>query len=328
VEQALKLRRIVPLAARCVFVGFLLFACAAGAQQANRLYRIGVLNEAWAANHPAVEGLKEGLRELGLLEGRDVAFEIRFTKGDPVATAAAAEELAKAGVDLIFTSNEPATLAAKKATQKIPIVFTLVGDPVGSTVVPSLSRPGGNITGVSSRAIELAPKRLEMLKVLAPEARRVWFIYHVTDVTAFGAVDNIRIAAGKLKVELISKSVANAQELNAVLKQLEPGDGALAPAVDTLDIPVGILEAAKVPSVFPTALWVEHGALVSYGPDFRAQGMQSARLIAKILRGARPQDLPVEGADRIDLALNLSTARKLGLAIPPKILFRANVAHQ
>ena len=125
------------------FALLLYAASAAGAEQAHRLYKIGVLNEAWAANHPAVEGLKEGLRERGFIEGRDVTYEIRFTKGAPGATAAAAEELVKAGVDLIFTSNEPATLAAKKATQSIPIVFTLVGDPVGSLVVPSLAKPGG-----------------------------------------------------------------------------------------------------------------------------------------------------------------------------------------
>ena len=303
-------------------------ASAAGAQPAHRLYKIGVLNEAWAANHPAVEGLKEGLREQGFIEGRDVTYEIRFTKGEPGATAAAAAELVKAGVDLIFTSNEPATLAAKKATQSIPIVFTLVGDPVGNAIVPSLSKPGGNITGVSSRAIELAPKRLEMLKVLAPKTQRVWFIYHVTDVTGFGALDHVRQAAAKLNIELMVKTVNNTQELDAALKEIKPGDGVLAPAVDTLDIPAAILEAAKVPSVFPTALWVEHGALVSYGPDFRAQGVQAARLIAKILRGIRPQDLPVEGADNIDLAVNLSTARKLGIAVPQKILVRANAVRQ
>jgi putative ABC transport system substrate-binding protein len=320
--MSVALRRMAPV--------LLLFIASAAqaAPQAHRVYRIGVLNEAWAANHPAVEGLKEGLREQGFIEGRDVTYEIRFTKGEPGATAAAATELVKAGVDLIFTSNEPATLAAKKATQSIPIVFTLVADPVGNTIVPSLSKPGGNITGVSSRAIELAPKRLEMLKVMAPALQRVWFIYHVTDVSGFGALDHIRQAATILKIELIVKPVNTAQELEAALKEIKPGDGVLAPAVDTLDIPAAILEAARFPSVFPTALWVEHGALVSYGPDFRAQGVQSARLIAKILRGIRPQDLPVEGADKIELAVNTSTARKLGLGMPPKIRSRANVVHQ
>jgi putative ABC transport system substrate-binding protein len=301
----------------------------AQAQPAHRVYRIGVLNEAWAANHPAVDGLKEGLRELGFIEGRDVVYEIRFTKGAPGAATAAAEALVKAGVDLIFTSNEPATLAAKKATQRIPIVFTLVGDPVATGMVTSLARPGGNLTGISSRATELAPKRLEVLKTLAPEVQRVWFIYHKLEVTDAATVGELRYAASRLKLELMLRPVSDAAELAQVLKEeIKPGDALLSSAVDTLDIPASILEAARVPSVFPTALWVEHGALVSYGPDFRAQGIQAARLIAKILRGSRPQDLPVEGADRIDLAVNLNTARQLGLAVPPKILFRANVVQR
>jgi putative ABC transport system substrate-binding protein len=291
-------------------------------------YRIGVITEAWAANHPAVDGLKEGLRELGLVEGRDVIYEMRFTKGDPVATSAAADELVKARVDLIFSVSESATIAAKSATKDIPIVFALVGDPVGSKIVPSLSRPAGNVTGVSSLAIELAPKRLEVLHLLSPQSRRVRFIHHVNDVAASGALPNLRKAASALGIDLIVTSVNDAQGLEAALKEIEPGDAVIAPVVDTLDIPVAILEAARAPSVFPTALWVEHGALVSYGPGFRAQGTQSARLIAKILQGSKPQDLPVEGADRVDLAVNLGTARKLGLAVPPKVLFRANQTYQ
>lgn len=306
-------------------------ASAAEAQQAHRLYRIGVLNEAWAANHPAVEGLKEGLRELGFIEGRDVAYEIRFTKGEPGATAAAAEALVKAGVDLLFTSNEPATLAAKKATQRIPIVFTLVGDPVAMGMVKTLAYPGGNLTGISSRAPELAPKRLEFLKTLVPKLRRVWFMYYAGDITDSAAFSALQGAAPKLGVELLARAVNDANESSGVLKEIKPGDALFAPASDTLDIPASILEAARassVPSVFPAAIWVGHGALVSYGPDFRAQGLQAARLAAKILRGTRPQDLPVEGADRIDLAVDLNIARKLGLTVPAKILIRANVVHR
>ncbi|MCE9641978.1 MAG: ABC transporter substrate-binding protein [Betaproteobacteria bacterium] len=314
---------------RAAALAFLVFAASvADAQPAHRLYKIGVLNEAWAANHPAVDGLKEGLREQGFVEGRDVTYEVRFTKGAPGATAAAAEELVKAGVDLIFTSNEPATLAAKKATQSIPVVFTLVGDPVLTGMVASLARPGGNLTGISSRATELAPKRLEVLKTLVTGLKRVWFVYHSSDITDTAALPSVRDAASRLQLELMVRPVNDAADLELALKEIKPGDAVLAPAVDTLDIPAAILEAAKVPSVFPAALWVGHGALVSYGPDFRAQGVQAARLIAKILRGARPQDLPVEGAERIDLAVNVNTARQQGLTVPPKILFRANVVQR
>ncbi|OGA18864.1 MAG: hypothetical protein A3I63_09425 [Betaproteobacteria bacterium RIFCSPLOWO2_02_FULL_66_14] len=313
-------------------LALLVFAIsAAEAQKARAPYRIGVLNEAWSANHPAVEGLKEGLRELGFVEGHNVAYEIHFTRGVPGATDAAAADLVRDGVDLIFTSNEPATLAAKKATQRIPVVFTLVGDPVAVGAVQTLPYPGGNLTGISSRSPELTPKRLEFLKTFAPQLRRVWFVYYAGDVTDSAAYSKLLAAAPKLGVELLARPVKDAAELTEVLKQLKEGDGVLVPASDTLDIPAAILEAArasKVPSVYPAAIWVGHGALVSYGPDFRAQGVQAARLVAKILRGTRPQDLPVEGADHINLAIDLKVARQLGLDVPPKLLFRANLVQR
>lgn len=312
-------------------VAVAVLSSSAAAADTARPYRIGVINEAWSANHPTVEGLKAGLRDWGYTEGQNVTYDIRFTKGDPAATRAAAEALVKAGVDLIFTSNESATLAAKKATDRIPVVFTLVGDPVGALVVPSLARPGGNITGVSSRAIELAPKRLEMLKMLAPNLRRVWFIFHVTDITGTRALDKIRIAATRLNIELIVKAVSNGQERDSALKEIKPGDGVLAPEVDTLDIPATIFEAARgsrAPAIFSSELFVNHGAVISYGPELRAQGVQAARLVAKVLRGTRPRDLPVESADTIDLSVNLHAAALLELPVPQKVLVRANIVRR
>ena len=292
---------------------------------------MGVLNEAWAANHPTVEGLKVGLRELGLVEGRDVVFDIRFTEGKPGATPAAAAALVKTGVDLIVTSNEAATAAAKHATQTIPIVFTLVGDPITSGMVASLARPGGNLTGISNLSTELTPKRLEVLKTLVPGLRRAWFIFYGADLTDRAALLKTLEAAGRLNVQVVAPTVDDAAQLARVLAALQPGDGLLAPFIDTLDIPAAILEASlasRIPAVFPAALWVGHGGLVSYGPDFHAQGVQAARLVAKILRGARPQDLPVEGADKIDLAVNLKTAAQLGIGVPRKILLRADAIHR
>ena len=315
-------------------VALVLFGCAASpalSQPVQRVYRIGVLNEAWAPNHPTVEGLKAGLRDWGFTEGQQVTFDVRFTKGDSVATQAAAVSLAQAGVDLIFTCNESATLAAKKATDKIPVVFTLVGDPVGALIVPSVSKPGGNITGISNRAIELAPKRLEMLKMLAPKMQRAWYIYHVTDIAGTRALDEVRIAAGRLNIELIEKTIGNEKELNATLKAIRPGDGVLAPTVDTLDIPTVLWEAARAqraPAVFASELYVNYGALMSYGPELRAQGIQAARLVAKLLRGTRPRDLPVERAEVIDLSINMQTAAMSEIEIPQRILVRANVVRR
>ena len=297
------------------------------AQQARRPYRIGVLNEAWAANHPTVEGLKSGLRELGLEEGRDLTFDIRFTKGDPQAVAAAAASLVKAGVDLIFTSNEASTQAAKAATDKIPVVFTLVGDPVAAGIVKKLAHPGGNLTGVSSLTTELVPKRLEALKTLIPAVRRVWAIYYAGDPSSIAAVRKAQEAAPRLKLSLVTRPVRTPEERERVFQDLQPGDALLPPDIATMDIPAVILEvslASRVPAVFPADLWVGYGGLVSYGSDYHAQGIQAARLVAKILQGARPQDLPVEGANKIELAVNLKTVKGLGVTAPRKILFRAD----
>jgi putative tryptophan/tyrosine transport system substrate-binding protein len=296
-------------------------------QQPHRLYRIGVLNEAWAANHPTVEGLRGGLRELGFEEGRDVVFDIRFTQGKPDATQGAAEALVKSGVDLIVTSNEAATQAAKNATKKIPIVFTLVGDPVMAGIVRQIARPGENLTGISSLSSDLVAKRLEVLKTLAPNIHRVWAIHQGSDPSSIETIRRAETAAKQLNVELIPRAVYTPEQLAQAIKAIGPGDALLPPDVSTLDIPAALLDlsmASRLPAVFATSLWVGHGGLASYGPDYYAQGVQAARLVAKILRGARPGDLPVEGADRIDLAVNLKTAGTLGLEVPRKIMLRAD----
>lgn len=296
-------------------------------QQPQRPHRIGVLNEAWAANHPTVEGLRAGLRDLGFEEVRDVIFDIRFTQGKPEATRGAAEALVKEGVDLIVTSNEAATQAAKSATQKIPIVFTLVGDPVNAGILRTIAKPGGNLTGVSSLSSDLVAKRLEILKTLAPKVRRVWAIHHGDDPSSIEAIRRAEVAAKQLNVELIARPVYTPEQLAYAIKSIKPGDALLPPDVGTLDIPAALLEfsmASRIPAVFATSLWVGHGGLASYGPDYHAQGVQAARLVAKILRGARPGDLPVEGADKIDLAVNLKTAGVLGLEVPRKIMLRAD----
>lgn len=297
------------------------------AQQARTPYRIGVLNEAWAASHPTVEALKAGLRDLGLEEGRDVTFDIRFTEGNPDAMPALAAAFVKAGVDLIFTSQDAAARAAKHATKSIPIVFTLVGDPVAGGLVTSLAQPEGNVTGVSSLQTELVAKRLEILKTLAPAVRRVWVIHHGSDPSATPMVVKALDAGPRLKLDVISRGILTSQDLALTLREVRRGDALLAPESSSLDIPTAILQtslASRVPAAFTTALWVGHGGLVSYGPDYYAQGVQAAGLVARILRGARPQDVPVEGSDKIDLAVNLKTAELLGITVPRKILLRAD----
>ena len=297
------------------------------AQQARRPYRIGVLNAAWAASHPTVEGLKAGLKELGFEDGRDVTFDIRFTEGKLNTMPAAAEALVKAGVDLIFTSQEAATHAAKDATESVPIVFTLVGDPVGAGIVGKLAQPGGNVTGVSSLQTELVAKRLEVLKTLTPAVRRVWLIYYQVDLGTTPMIGKALEAAQRMKLNLSPTGVLDASDFKRVLGEVRRGDAVLAPEGSNPELTIAIIErslAVRVPAVFGTALWIGYGGLVSYGPDYYAQGVQAAGLVAKILRGARPQDLPVEGAEKIDLAVNLKTADLLGLTVPRTILLRAD----
>ena len=206
--------------------------------------------------------------------------------------------LLNAGVDLIVTSQDGPTQAAKDATKTVPIVFTLVGDPVASGLVKNLAEPEANVTGISSLQTELAAKRLEILKTLVPSVRRVWLIHYGGDLTANKMIVRARDAAPRLNVELVPRAVLNVQELGLALRELRPGDGLLAPEIATLDIPVAILNASlkfRTPAVFTTALWVGHGGLASYGPDYYAQGVQAAGLVARLLRGARPADVPVEG---------------------------------
>ncbi len=298
-----------------------------GAQDARRPFRVGVLNAAFAASHPTVEGLKAGLRELGLQDGRDVVFEVRFTEGKLDAMPAAADALVRSGIDVIVTSQEAATQAARDATKTVPIVFTLVGDPVGAGVVGELARPGGNVTGVSSLQTELVAKRLEVLKTLTPTVRRVWLIYHGVDLSPTPMIGKALEAAQRMRLDLAPKGVLDVDELKRVLKDVRRGDAMLAPEGSNPEIAIAVLEqslALRIPAVFETALWVGYGGLVSYGPDYYAVGVQAAALVAKILRGARPQDLAVEGAERIDLAVNLKTADLLGLVVPRKILLRAD----
>jgi len=299
----------------------------AEAQPPGRPYRIGVLHEAFVPNIPQVQGLKAGLKSMGLEEGRDVTFEILFTRGVLEATSAAAADLVKAKVDLIFAANEEATQAAKAATNAIPVVFVRVGDPVAAGIVTAIARPGGNVTGISSLDTELAPKRLEILKTIVPRLRRVWAVYHASDRSAGAAAQKAKEAAPLLKLEVLTRAVRTSEELVASLKAVQPGDGLISPPSVNMNIPGLILDLereARVPAVFFSAFWVRGGAMVSYGSDFYAAGVQAARLVARVLRGTKPYDLPVEGADKIELAVNLKAARNLGITIPREILLRAD----
>ena len=310
----------------------------AEAQQAPvRAYHVGVLHPAFGERTPALEGLRAGLKAAGLEEGRDVVFDVKFTRGDVHALPAAAKALMAGGVDVIFTVGEAPTRAAMAATGTASIVFAGVGDPVAAGIVKATAHPGGNVTGVSGLETELAPKRLEILKALVPSLRRVWAVHHVDDPSAAAAARGAQEAAPRLGVQVIARPVRTAKELAETLKSIPPGDGLLAPYDTILDVPGQMLVAslwARLPVIYPAAFWARAklpgvaesglGGLAAYGSDYEAEGVQAARLVAKILRGQTPRDLPVEDVTQVRLIINLKTAKALGLTIPPAVLARAD----
>ena len=308
-----------------------LFVSTAEAQPARRPHRIGILHEGSVANHPTVLGLRAGLAERGLEEGRDVTLDIRFTQGNRDMMQQIAATLTGERLDLLFACGEAAMTAAFDASPRTPIIFTMVGD----DTIPRLARTGPqirpNITGVSSLSVKLGAKRLEVLKRVSPALHRVWVVYPAADAIAAAGVEDLKRAAAHLDLEIVSRPVWSADEVSRAFEGVRPGDGLLAPENDTFDIPATILDTSlkkRIPAVFPTTLWVRRGGLVSYGPDYCAQGLQAARLVAKVLEGARPEDLPIEGADRINLGVNLNTAALLGLTVPRKVLLRAEMVYR
>jgi putative ABC transport system substrate-binding protein len=300
----------------------------ARAQRARTPYRVGVLTDARANNHPALDGLRAGLRDLGLEEGRDVIFDVALTDANLERMPAAAAMLARAGVDVIFTTGDAATRAARAATPNVPIVFTLVGDPVAAGFVKTLAQPGGNLTGIASLTTDLVGKRVEALEALAPELRRVWAIALGQEPMASGAIPRAHEVSRRFGIEVLARTVRTPDELDRVLGDVRPGDALLVPDVAAMDLSAVLLEtslARQIPAAFCSQLWVSHGGLVSYGADYRAQGAQAAPLVAKILRGARPGDLPVEEPERLVLAVNLKTAASFGLTAPRQMLFQADL---
>lgn len=300
---------------------------APAAEQTRRPYRIGVLHTGFFEEIPSVAGLKSGLRALGLDEGRDVAFDIRFTRGKIGEVPTLAASLVREAPDLLVAQQEASARALKAATSKIPVVFVEVGDPLAAGLVASIPRPGGNVTGVYGMVTDLTPKRLEILKATFPGVRRVWAVYHADDLSSGAVARKAQEVAAVLKLDVVAQAVRTRDELVRQLSMLRSGDGLLAPPGLSLNIPGMILDLelmAKWPALFYNSFWVQAGALVSYGTDPHAEGVQAARLVARVLRGERPQDLPVEGADKIELAINLKTARTMGIAVPREVVVRAD----
>jgi putative tryptophan/tyrosine transport system substrate-binding protein len=321
--------------ARALFVAFgaLIFALygRAEAQQTSKMVRIGVLDansQAVAAGR--IEAFRQGLRELGHSEGQNILIETRYADGKLDRIPALVAELLKLKIDVLVVSSTPGAAAAKKAVKSIPIVFFGVTDPVGAGLVPSLARPEGNITGLTNVAAVLSGKRLELLKETSPRVARVAILW---DPNVLGSVpqwNESQLPAKELGIHLHSMKVSNTDEYNgAFASALKAGSNALAVTLNPLANSnqkqvVNLAIHHRLPAIFPRADYVESGGLMSYGPMITAEGRDAARLVDKVLKGARPAEIPVEQPTKFELVINLKTAKQIGLTIPPNILARAD----
>lgn len=297
--------------------------------QSGRLFKIGALTESWGPT-PAVVGLRDGLAELGYREDKDFTIGVRFTEGKVAELPAAARDLVRRGVDVIVTSESgPTAKAAQMATNQIPIVVIGSGDPVGLGLVRSLARPGGNITGVADLDVELVPKRMEIFRELVPGLKRVLVPYDATNSDAVTQLAVHRQAALRLGLTLVERPVRTEEEARATILGLRKGDadGIFSLRFLSSNIPGFILEIAPrglMPTMFHVPFFVERGGLASYSANTYVVGKQAARLVDKILKGAKPADLPIEQPTKFELVINRKTAKSLGLTIPPSLLLQAD----
>lgn len=213
------------------------------------------------------------------------------------------------------------------AAPQIPVVFMQISDPVAAGLVSSVTRPGGSVTGISNLRADLVPKRLELAKALMPNLRRVLMVYDVQDAASVIDSQRAQEAASRLKLNIVIRAVRSQEEAVRELKTASARDVLLAPAAVNLNIMELVLNLnlyAVAPAIFPWSFWVQAGGAASYGPDLYAEGVQGARLVVKILRGARPADLPVEGTDKIELTVNRKTLRAFGMTIPTALAGRVD----
>jgi putative tryptophan/tyrosine transport system substrate-binding protein len=307
----------------------------AGAQQTDRMRRIGVLmgyDESDPEGKVRLSGFTQGLTELGWTEGRNVRMEIRWAADNFDRMRALAKELVDLQPDVILASNTPATGALQRETRMIPIVFPAVSDPVGEGFIASISRPGGNITGFFNLEASLAGKWLELLTEIAPGVKRAAIMFNPDTASGGGSyyLSAFEEAARSLKVEPITAPVHNDAEIETVMISLgrEPGGGLVLPgdAFTSNHRALIILLAArnKVPTVAWLSRFARDGGLLSYGPNQVDNFHRSATYVDRILRGAKPSELPVQLPIKFEMALNAKTAKALGLAVPQSILLSAD----
>jgi putative tryptophan/tyrosine transport system substrate-binding protein len=304
---------------------------AVGAQQAGKVYRVAFLG----ASSPALESelvsaFRQGLRDLGYIEGQNIVIEYRWAEGHYDRYPAFVTEAVSLKVDVIVTEGTPAAIAARDGTKAIPIVMGVIGDPIAAGVVSSVARPGGNITGLTSMSPEIDAKRLELLKELVPGASRVAVLWNPANPNNRARIPTMQAAAKSLRLTL---ELVGAEDGD----QLEKGFGAIVAArsqalmmesdlvlLSRRERIVDFATKRRLPGLYAYREFVEAGGLASYAPSYPAMFRRAATYVDKILKGAKPADLPIEQPTKFELVVNLKTAKALGLTIPQSLLRRAD----
>jgi putative ABC transport system substrate-binding protein len=302
----------------------------AQAQQTGRLPTIGFLGANTSlADSEWVAAFAQRLRDLGWVEGRTVAIEVRWGEGRSERHAEIAAEFVRRKVDVILTYGTPATLAAKRSTASIPIVFAAAGDPVGTELVASLARPGGNVTGLSIQQTDLAGKRLEILREVLPDLRTLAIMANIGTPNAVLDMREAQTAARAFGLDVITSEIRKAADIAPAFDTLKGRANALYvcadPLLTTNRVRINTLAlGARLPTMNTFREYTVAGGLMSYGPNFPDLFRRAAEYVDKVLRGAKPADLPVEQPTRFDLVINLTAAKALGLEVPPTLLARAD----
>jgi len=314
---------------RTVAGGLLTAPLAAEAQQFGKPYRIGMLERTSpVVNAVNVNAFRQGLRERGYVEGERFLIEYRSADGRDEQFPILAAELVQMKVNLILTRGTPAALAARNATATIPVVFTGVGDPVGQGIVASLARPGRNITGLSAAVTEIFPKRVQLIRELVPKAARIAALFNMSNPALPSQWREVERAARSLGVEVHLLDVRKAEHLvpafDAATRQRAD---ALIVGLDTLtqanqQLIVDLAAKRRLPAIYASMEFA--GGLAVYGVNYPEMYRQAASFADKIFKGAKPADLPVEEPTKVELVINLKTAKTLGLTIPQSVLFRAD----
>jgi len=311
--------------------GLIVAQPAAGAQQPPKVPRIGFLSaEVPAATSDLVDAFQQGLHDLGYAEGQNIVIVYRFAQGNYDRLPDLAAELVRLKVDVIVAVSTPAAQAAKSAAGPIPVVFMQVGDPVGSGLVRALAQPGGNVTGLSLLTHELSGKRLELLKEVVPRASRVAVLWDPGQPVGAPILKETEAAARSLGLQVQPVEARGPDDFESALsavKKMRAGGLVVLPsqvfAAHRYRL-ADLLIKERIPTVFVRSDFVEAGGLMSYAPNYADQNRRAAAYVDKILKGAKPADLPVEQPTRFELAINLKTAKALGLTIPKSVLVRAD----